>query len=196
MSVTDLAARAAHRVRPTIRLLTCIHYLLDGDGPTVKGCLAAMAEHVDEDGVVFLRHSRIAHMSGYKLRTVREAIQTAETRGYLETIDEGQGRGRVPRYRVLLLDRYEDAAAAKHAWKPAGGAGFENVKLAPNCIKPAPHCKNGGSYQLYDPDLNQCMESADANSTYIRCSESARKSERGSAIRDDPCLAELSRWFH
>jgi hypothetical protein len=111
---------------PTVRMLTCVHYLIqpqrDNGGrkpisvSTVKGVLTAMAQHVNPQGLVYLSVERIAHMSGYSDRAVHSALRYAENQGYIRANQRGGGAGRATCYRVLLLNRYFEAADENRTW--------------------------------------------------------------------------------
>jgi hypothetical protein len=135
---------------PTVRMLTCLHYLVrpkkDTSGAkavaisTVKGVLTAMAQHVDPDGIVFLSVERIGWMSGYTDRAVQAALRYSEKQGYIRVDTIGGGRG-ATRYQVLLMNRYFEAATINKNWRPQTPARCSGVDSAPavNLVPRPPH---------------------------------------------------------
>jgi hypothetical protein len=101
---------------PTVRMLTCVNYLVDPKLRTIKNILAHAAQHIGPDAILSLSWARLAHISGYHRRSVHRALLVAEKHGYIKRLSEGRGRGKTTRYRVLLLARYPEAARRNMAW--------------------------------------------------------------------------------
>lgn len=88
---------------PTVRMLTCVNYLIPPEQKAVKNILAHAAQHVSADGLLCLSQKRLAHMSGYTPRSIRTAMATAHAHGYIKLLTAGRGRGNTPRYQILGL---------------------------------------------------------------------------------------------
>jgi hypothetical protein len=116
----------------TVRLLVCVNFLIDSKHRALKNILAHAADYVGPDAILSLSQESLAHFSGYTPRWISAALGTAERLGYLERLTAGRGRSKTPRYRVLLLARYPEAAALKQAWharlKPEVSSTFTSKK--------------------------------------------------------------------
>jgi hypothetical protein len=121
-SHSDFVPSTIHTVHktlpsPTVRMLTCVNYLIPPEQKAVKNILAHAAQHVGGDGLLCLSQERLAYLSGYTSRSVRTALRAAVALGYIKLLNHSEGRGISTRYKVVLLARYPEAAARSKWWR-------------------------------------------------------------------------------
>jgi|SRR5581483_4012023 len=163
---------------PTVRLLTCVDYMVDPKLPAIKNLLGLAALHIGDDALLSLSQERLAYICGRDIQWVRRTLRQAEQRGYIQRLNGGRGRGKTTHYRVLLMASYAEAADRKRVWPedpkaitvipfPVDKSPQKGIILTPKAITVTPD-PNRSEFRSSCPMIENPIRGYEETKRYLR----------------------------